>query len=132
MENFNPNFYSIIGVPINATQEEIKKAYRSLAKQYHPDKCADNPEAKEKMCAINEAYEVLSEPVKRGVYDQRLHQHTQNLNYIEMERQRQSYRQSSYMHQRRANTNINTFLGATLGAAALLLLIATISNDSDG
>lgn len=62
----NKDFYTILGVPRNASQEEIKKAYRKLAHQYHPDKQGGD-EAKFK--EINEAYQVLSDPKKRSQYD---------------------------------------------------------------
>jgi DnaJ-class molecular chaperone len=64
------NFYSILGVSETASAEEIKKAYRKLALQWHPDKNAGNAEAEEKFKKINEANEVLSDPVKRQQYDQ--------------------------------------------------------------
>lgn len=61
------DFYTILGVPRSASQDEIKKAYRKLAHQHHPDKQGGN-EAKFK--EINEAYQVLSDPKKRSQYDQ--------------------------------------------------------------
>ena len=64
------DYYKTLGVPKTATADEIKKAYRKLAKQYHPDKNPDNPTAaEEKFKEITEAYEVLSDPEKRNKYD---------------------------------------------------------------
>ncbi|TPE45954.1 DnaJ C-terminal domain-containing protein [Pontibacter mangrovi] len=64
------DYYNILGVDKKATQAEIKKAYRSLAKKYHPDKNKGNKEAEEKFKDISEAYEVLGDEEKRKQYDQ--------------------------------------------------------------
>ncbi len=64
------DFYEVMGVPKNATDDEIKKAYRKLAKQYHPDLNPDDKEAEAKFKEVNEAYEVLSDKDKRARYDQ--------------------------------------------------------------
>lgn len=64
------DFYTILGVSKNATAEEIKKAYRSKAMQFHPDKNPGNKEAEEKFKEVSRAYEVLSNDKKRGSYDQ--------------------------------------------------------------
>ncbi len=65
------DYYKILGVPRNATQEEIKKAYRKLAMEYHPDRHPPEKRkwAEEKFKEISEAYEVLSDPEKRRQYD---------------------------------------------------------------
>ncbi len=63
------NYYEILGVDKNASQDEIKSAYRKLAKKYHPDLNKDNPEAAEKFKEINDAYSVLSDATKKSNYD---------------------------------------------------------------
>jgi len=63
-------YYQILGVNRNASAEEIKKAYRKLAMQHHPDRNRDNPEAEERFKEASEAYSVLGNVEKRQVYDQ--------------------------------------------------------------
>jgi curved DNA-binding protein len=64
------DYYGILGLAKSATQEEIKKAYRKLARKYHPDLNPNNKEAEKKFKEINEAHEVLSHPENRKKYDQ--------------------------------------------------------------
>jgi curved DNA-binding protein len=63
------DYYKILGIDRKASEEEIRKAYRDLAKQHHPDRNPDNKQAEERFKEINEAYQVLSDPQKRSVYD---------------------------------------------------------------
>ena len=64
------DYYEVLGIPKSSTDEEIKKAYRKLAKQYHPDLNPDDKEAEAKFKEVNEAYEVLSDKDKKARYDQ--------------------------------------------------------------
>ncbi|MEL6929101.1 MAG: J domain-containing protein [Cyanobacteria bacterium J06600_6] len=66
------NYYEMLGVTKNASSSEIKKAYRTLAIKYHPDRNLGNKAAEEKFKDINEAYEVLSDQTRRSQYDQSL------------------------------------------------------------
>ncbi|MBC7969096.1 MAG: J domain-containing protein [Verrucomicrobia bacterium] len=69
MQDFR-NYYDILGVARDATADEIKKAYRKLARQFHPDQNPGNKQAEEKFKDLNEANEVLSDSTKRAQYDQ--------------------------------------------------------------
>src|SRR5436190_23691791 len=64
------DYYEVLGVPRGASEDEIRKAFRKLARQYHPDVAKDKKTAEEKFKEINEACEVLSDPAKRKKYDQ--------------------------------------------------------------
>jgi molecular chaperone DnaJ len=69
-EWFEKDYYSVLGVPKNATAAEIKKAYRKLAQQHHPDTKQGDADAEERFKEISAAYDVLGDPEKRKAYDQ--------------------------------------------------------------
>ena len=63
------DYYQVLGISRNASADEIRKAYRKLAMQYHPDRNAGDAQAEERFKEINEAYQVLNDPQKRAHYD---------------------------------------------------------------
>lgn len=65
----NKDYYKILGVSRDASEEEMKKSYRKIAMQYHPDRNPGNKESEERFKVASEAYEVLRDPEKRGIYD---------------------------------------------------------------
>jgi molecular chaperone DnaJ len=70
------DYYEVLGIARNASEDEIKKAYRKMAMKYHPDRNPGDKTAEENFKEIKEAYEVLSEPRKRSAYDQYGHSAT--------------------------------------------------------
>ncbi|KAI5435671.1 chaperone protein dnaJ 1, mitochondrial isoform X1 [Lathyrus oleraceus] len=90
------NYYQMLGVPENASQDEIKKAFRLLAKKYHPDANKNSPSAKRKFQDIREAYETLRDSKKRAEYDKMRAFGSENMeysnNYDDAERFRNAYR----------------------------------------
>lgn len=96
------DYYKILGIDKNATQSQIKSAYRKLARKYHPDINPNDKEAKRKFQEINEANEVLSDPEKRKKYDQygENWQHAEEFERSDQfRRQRSSQRQTQYAQQ---------------------------------
>ena len=87
------DYYSILGLDKNASEEDIKKAYRKLARKYHPDLNPNDKEAKTKFQQINEANEVLSNPENRKKYDE-YGEHWKHAE--EYERAKQSQQQYQY------------------------------------
>ncbi|HEX5669079.1 MAG TPA: DnaJ domain-containing protein, partial [Chitinophagaceae bacterium] len=88
------DYYKVLGVDKNASQEDIKKAYRKLARKMHPDLNPDDKEAHKKFQQINEANEVLSDPEKRKKYDQ-YGEHWQHADEIEKNKARQDQYQQA-------------------------------------
>src|SRR5581483_2072350 len=64
------NYYDVLGVPETATDEEVSRAYRRLARQLHPDVNPDNKEAEERFKDVSAAYDVIGDPTKRKEYDE--------------------------------------------------------------
>lgn len=105
------DYYKVLGVERNASQDDIKKAYRKMARKYHPDLNKDDPNAKDKFQEINEANEVLSNPEKRKKYDE-YGEHWKHADEFKAEReayQRAQERggQSAYWY----SVNGNDFMG---------------------
>src|SRR5437879_12033561 len=67
--NGKRDYYDVLGVQRGASDQEIKSAYRKLALQFHPDRNPDNPDAEEKFKEATEAYAILADSEKRGMYD---------------------------------------------------------------
>ena len=68
------DYYEILGIQRNASEAEVKKAYRKQAVKYHPDKNPDDPDAEANFKKVSEAYAVLSDKEKRSMYDQLGHE----------------------------------------------------------
>ena len=101
------DYYKILGIPKTASEEDVKKAYRKLARKLHPDLNPNDKEANKKFQQINEANEVLSDPEKRKKYDQYGEQYGENWeNAEQFEKARHS---GAYGNQRRSGQSSNPF-----------------------
>jgi len=118
------NYYDILGVSKNATQDEIKKAYRKKAAKYHPDKNPDDPSAEDKFKEVGEAYEVLKDPEKRKLYDkvgkdwkkyQRAGGNADGFNWSDYARQGQQGRGFGGQSQYQRGFDINDLFGGGRG-----------------
>lgn len=89
------DYYEVLGVKKDATAEDVKKAYRKLARKYHPDLNPDDQEAKAKFQQLNEAQEVLTDPEKRKQYDKYGENWKHAEQYEQAEQARGQYQQSS-------------------------------------
>ena len=106
------DYYKVLGLDRNATQADIRKAYRKLAKQYHPDVNKNDPQAQERFQEINEANEVLGDPEKRKKYDE-YGEHWAHAE--EYEAQRRQYEQQYGQAQQGAYGNFGGFGGFDFG-----------------
>ena len=84
------DYYKILGIEKNAEEDEIKKAYRKLAKQWHPDKNPDNKKAEDRFKQISEAYDVLSDVTKRKKFDDFIN--VRSTNYFLKKSMKQNFR----------------------------------------
>src|ERR1700744_3283744 len=89
------DYYKVLGVSKTATQDEIRSAYRKLARKHHPDLNPNDKEANKKFQQLNEANEVLSDPEKRKKYDQYGENWEHGAEYEEQMRQQRRRRQQS-------------------------------------
>lgn len=149
MKKFNPNLYDILGrISRDATAAQIKEAYRAFAKIYHPDKNPnDKVAAEERMSALNEAYEILSDPKKRAEYNAKLLEHDANLKKAEAARKKREEdekrkkqaeeevkRKVKFNYQPKPKAEASSsdgagLVGAALAVVALGLLFSALSDD---
>ena len=77
------DYYNTLGITLEASEQDIKKAYRKLAMQYHPDRNGNDPESEERIKKINEAYQILGDEEKRRHYDLQYRQPLENHVFFE-------------------------------------------------
>src|SRR5579862_2503338 len=115
------DYYKILGIDKNASDDDIKKAYRKLARKHHPDLNPNDKEANKKFQQINEANEVLSDPEKRKKYDQygKDWQHADQFEQARQQRQQSTQGDSGYQFSGDFNdTDFSDFFSAMFGQQA--------------
>jgi len=114
------DYYNILGVDKNATQKEIKVAFRKLARKYHPDLNPNDPNAKRNFQQINEANEVLSDPEKRQKYDQygKDWQHAQQFENAKQYQEQSSDRQGARSSETQFEGDFSDFFESMFGGTA--------------
>lgn len=113
------DYYKVLGVAKNADDAEIKKAYRKLARKYHPDVNPNDAGAKKRFQEINEANEVLSDPEKRKKYDQygKDWQHAEQFEQARKSQRQQRPQYSSYGHEQFEESDFSDFFSSMFGGA---------------
>lgn len=111
------DYYQVLGVSKTATEDEIKKAYRRLAKQYHPDANPNNAEAHKKFQQINEANEVLSDTEKRKKYDKygKDWEHGEQYEKARQQYQRNPFEGYTYEHTGDGDSSFSDFFSSLFG-----------------
>ena len=128
------DYYKILGVSKNADDNEIKRSYRRLARQYHPDKNPGNQAAEDKFKDINEAYEVLGDPQNRSKYDQLGHNYHR---YQQMGGSPQDFDFSQWMNMggqggQRVNVDFGDLFGGSSGSGGMSDFFSAIFGNQAG
>ncbi len=118
------DFYYILGADINSSYDEIKEAYRKLSKKFHPDLNPDDEYFETQFRQINEAYEILSDPVKRKKYDSALKK--ANANPIDEEFERRRQQTGKYEPYKRRSVTYRFKRGPGVGTSILLIVVGLI------
>lgn len=109
------DYYKILNISINANSDEIKKAFRSLAKKYHPDRNKDDKEALRKFQEVNEAYEVLSNEDSRKKYTQEMDKENNNNKETNSESNKSDNSNKKYQDKGESIENLNKYFESFFG-----------------